>query len=166
MTKKSLEKEILKASSLVRKGEINAAANIYKDILKRFPNNKRARTAFGKIRKKISASEPESLLLKKSIQELSALQRDGKKSEAFQRSIALSKKFSSSYIIHNFLGIFAAQTQNFSESENAFREAIRLKPNYADSHNNLGNVLKAQGKLTEAKRCFNCALKIYYCILL
>jgi tetratricopeptide (TPR) repeat protein len=32
----------------------------------------------------------------------------------------------------------------------AFREALRLDPAYANAHNNLGNVLLAQGKNDEA----------------
>ena len=31
-----------------------------------------------------------------------------------------------------------------------YREAIRLKPDFAEAHNNLGNALQAKGKLDEA----------------
>ena len=41
-----------------------------------------------------------------------------------------------------------------------FREAIRLKPDYAEAHNNLGIALKAQGKLDEAIAEYRAAIRL------
>jgi Flp pilus assembly protein TadD len=38
------------------------------------------------------------------------------------------------------------------------REAVRLRPNFPEAHNNLGNVLREQGNLLEAKACYAEAL--------
>ena len=39
-------------------------------------------------------------------------------------------------------------------------QAISLKPDYVDAYNNLGGVLKAQGKLADAIAAFRAALRL------
>ena len=46
------------------------------------------------------------------------------------------------------------------EAEDSYREALRLKPDYAEAHNNLGNVLWDQGKLEEAEASYREALRL------
>jgi tetratricopeptide (TPR) repeat protein len=41
-----------------------------------------------------------------------------------------------------------------------YRRALELKPDYAEAHYNLGNVLLWQGKLPEASECYRCALAL------
>ena len=45
-------------------------------------------------------------------------------------------------------------------AEQGFTEAIRLNPNFFEAHYNLGNILKAQGKLAAAVESYHCALAI------
>tara|TARA_B100000073_G_C23741671_1_gene573896 strand:- start:512 stop:2638 length:2127 start_codon:yes stop_codon:yes gene_type:complete len=160
MTKSSLERDFLKASSLLRKGNKLDAESIYRNILKRFPKNNRARLALKKMNKTKPNSELTQDFLNRSMNELSELYKNGHIKNALYKAQDLGQKFPESYKIQNFLGICAAQTQSFTLSENAFRKAVMLKANYADAHNNLGNVLKAQGRLKEATKCFKTALKI------
>ena len=46
------------------------------------------------------------------------------------------------------------------ESAACFQQALRLKPDYPDAHNNLGNVLEKQDKLEEALACYQQALRL------
>ena len=48
------------------------------------------------------------------------------------------------------LGTLSIQTKNFNVAIKLLKKATLLKPDYADGHCNLGNVLKAQGKLKKA----------------
>ena len=50
-------------------------------------------------------------------------------------------------------------TARLDEAIDAFRRAIALRPDYAEAHNNLGNVFKDQGRLDEALACFRRALE-------
>jgi tetratricopeptide (TPR) repeat protein len=54
----------------------------------------------------------------------------------------------------NVRGINLAQTGQWQEAEACFREAVRLRPNYPDALNNLGNVLYFAKKLDEAVECY------------
>ena len=53
------------------------------------------------------------------------------------------------------------QNNQLSESESAYRTALKLNPGFAEAHNNLGNVLKDQGRQKEALSAYRKALKIY-----
>ena len=160
MTKPSIERDFLKASSLLRKGNILDAENIYRNILKRFPSNNRARLALIKISKAKSDPELDQNLLNRSINELSELYRKGNIKNALNKAKDLGQNFPTSYKVQNFLGIIAAQSGDLALSESAFRNTIALRKDSADGHNNLGNILKAQGKLHAAIEHFNSALSI------
>ena len=54
---------------------------------------------------------------------------------------------------HRVLSNYGAILQGLAKSEEAelsYRKAIEIKPDYADAHYNLGNILKDLGKLQEA----------------
>jgi len=65
-----------------------------------------------------------------------------------------------SYLGQNNLGNLLIEQGRFEEAVQAFREAIRLKPNFAKTHVQLGNVLAAQGKLAEAEQAFRWAIQL------
>ena len=160
MTKSSLEQNFLKASSLLRKGNVLDAESIYRNILKRFPKNNRARLALIKMNKAKPNSELAQDFLNRSMSELSELYKKGNIENALNKAQDLSQKFPTSHKIQNFLGILAAQSGDLALSESAFKNTIALRKDSADGHNNLGNILKAQGRLEEATKCFKNALNI------
>ena len=46
------------------------------------------------------------------------------------------------------------------EAAACYERALRLKPDYAEAHNNLGNVFMGQGKTDEAAACYQRALRL------
>ena len=60
----------------------------------------------------------------------------------------------------HLLGVIAAQTDRDDLAIGYFHGAIRLKPDFAAAHNNLGNVFKSQRKLREAVACFREATRL------
>ena len=46
------------------------------------------------------------------------------------------------------------------EAIDAYNKALSIKPDYAEAHNNMGNVLRDLGKLNEAIDAYNRALSI------
>jgi tetratricopeptide (TPR) repeat protein len=57
-------------------------------------------------------------------------------------------------------GTMFGQQGNAGQAITHFNEALRLKPNYVDAHNNLGIVLAMQGKSGEAEDHFREAIRI------
>ena len=48
------------------------------------------------------------------------------------------------------LGSLSAQTKNFNEAKQLLEKAIQINPDYADAHNNFGNVLIELGDYQKA----------------
>jgi tetratricopeptide (TPR) repeat protein len=60
----------------------------------------------------------------------------------------------------HLLGVIAAQMGKHDVAGEYIREVIRLKPDFAEAHGNLGNVLQAQGRLNEAAASYQEALRL------
>jgi tetratricopeptide (TPR) repeat protein len=60
---------------------------------------------------------------------------------------------------HNNLGIILFAVGEHARAESAFREAIRIQPDYADAHGNLGNLLSGTD-FPEARYHFEIALRL------
>ena len=56
--------------------------------------------------------------------------------------------------------VMAFQREEYDQSEGLFRRVLRLDARNAEAHNNLGNVLRRQGRLGEAINLFRGALEL------
>ncbi|HSB12368.1 MAG TPA: tetratricopeptide repeat protein [Blastocatellia bacterium] len=81
---------------------------------------------------------------------LTVIQNQTWQNEAAMTSHALAV-FPRWPFMHNYLGARHYFSRNLPQAEKEFEEAIRCRPNYADAHSNLGDVLSAQGRLAEAE---------------
>ena len=54
----------------------------------------------------------------------------------------------------------ATEQGNPNEAIDCYRRALELKPDYAEAHSNLGNVLQDQGRLDDAVACFRRTLEL------
>ena len=157
MAKLSVDKALLKAKSHSAKGEILEAQNLYETILQIFPKNKRAQKgimALKKAKPSISTQDAPAEIMK----HLNSLYNQNQLAEVIKQATPLTRQYPKAFLIWNILGAAAAQTREFDKAIISFEKAISLKPNYADAHNNLGNVLKEQGRLVEAIDSFNKAI--------
>src|SRR5262249_40571131 len=62
--------------------------------------------------------------------------------------------------VHYHLGNALYQMGRVSEAVTAFRESVRLQPDYAEAHVNLGIALKKQGKVAEAVEEYLTAIRV------
>ena len=58
------------------------------------------------------------------------------------------------------LGITVKELGKLDEAEAGFRQAIAFKSDYAEAHNNLGNMLKERGALDEAAASYRQAITL------
>jgi protein O-mannosyl-transferase len=61
---------------------------------------------------------------------------------------------------HNYMGTFLEDQGKFDEALAHYREAVRLKPDYAEAHTNLGAVLAHEGRDAESVAEYNEALRL------
>lgn len=151
----TVEKSLLVAQSYQRKGKTAQAVEIYEAILKKFPKNKRAKNAIALLAKGgNSAPAPQQ------IEKLATLFQQGRFPETIMVAIDLLEKHPNTPLIWNILGLSQINSGQLEDAATSFSTAIRLSPNSADLHFNLGNTLKKQAKYPEATSCFLQALKI------
>ena len=161
MAKLTTEQTMLRAKFHEKKGEVDQACLLYKTILDAFPNNKRAQQALAAL------NEPKSVVSNKGtnppqdqLEALVALYNEGRLNAAVEKAQLLVLDFPSSFLLWNILGAANLGLGKLSKAEVGFRKAAELNPNYADAHNNMGNVLQDQGKLDEAIAAYQRALKL------
>ena len=53
----------------------------------------------------------------------------------------------------HLLGVLACQCGNHRVGIDYIERALQLKPDFAEAHNNLGNIYREMGKLDEAAEC-------------
>ena len=58
------------------------------------------------------------------------------------------------------MGVTLQKLARMDEAEASYREAIGLKPDYAEAHCNLGNTLKELGRLDEAETSYGKAIAL------
>ena len=152
-------------------GRLQAAEQIYRQILQVEPNHPDALHLLGVIASTVGKPEiaidymGRALQLKPDYAEAHAnlglaFNNQGNLDEAvasYRRALALKPDFAE---VHNNLGNALKDKGHLDEAVACYRRALALKPDYAEAHNNLGNALKEQGKLDEAAACYRRALAL------
>jgi tetratricopeptide (TPR) repeat protein len=118
-------------------GRLQAAEQIYRQILQAEPNQADAIHLLGVIAHQMGEHEVAI--------------------GCIQRAIGLDGRASA---YHNNLGEAYRALGRMPEAVACYRRAVELKPDYAEAHSNLGNVLKDLGKLEEAVACCRRAVEL------
>ena len=150
LTTLSLNQAYLLAKKKIKEGAAEEAKNIYKDILKKFPRNKKAHKAL------LTLNKPPDQVVNNLLQ----LYNRGRLVEVIQHSNIVLQQYPDASGVWDVLGLAAIQTGELDLSISAFAKVVELKPNFAGAHNNLGIALKGQGKLEEAIQAYKKALDI------
>ncbi|MGO9108736.1 MAG: tetratricopeptide repeat protein [Thermoguttaceae bacterium] len=108
-------------------GQLDAAAELYREILAAAPQNADAWHLLGLV------------ALQAGNYDLAVNQ--------IQRAIRLKNGVAA---FHSNLGVAYQSMKKLDEATACFRRSIKLAPNQAEAHNNLANVLREQGKVQEA----------------
>ena len=154
-----LDQAIKLAKKKAKEGSTEEAMHIYRDILAKFPKNKRASDGVKRLKNVtigiISKVQdpPQSQQ-----QSIINLYRQGQLKEALEQVTALLQHFPNSSLLYNIFGIIHQGLGQLDAAIAAYSKALALKPDNVDAHNNMGNALKDQGKLEEAIEAYNKAL--------
>ncbi len=159
MTKLSVETELLKAKSHVKRGETEEARKLYQTVLQVFPKNKRAQQGLASLKKSKRSTAPQGPP-QFAINQLVNLYRQGQLAAVVEQATSLTQQYPKASNVWNLLGTAAAQTGKLNLAITAFQKLIGIKPDYADAYNNMGNALKEQGNLEKAIEAYNKALSL------
>jgi protein O-GlcNAc transferase len=153
-----------------RAGQLQAAEQIYRQILTADPQQVDAWHLLGVLAHQVGQHEIAVRYIGRAIQLKgneaafhsnlgNALRDQGKLDEAvasYRRALGLKPKFAEA---HNNLGVALGAQKKLDEAIGAWRRALKFKPDLADALYNLGNALKKQGKTDEALDAWRRVLK-------
>ena len=94
------------------------------------------------------------------VQALVNLYNQGQSADMIKQAKALTLEYPNADDLWNLIGVGALKIGNFKESINAFKKAIKIRPNNAVPYNNMGLTFKKLGKLEEALAAYKKATSL------
>ena len=158
----------LPVSSLLRKAqrhvkaeEFAKAAILYREVLSKFPKNKKAIQGYQKLKAGIaSISSLDSIPPKEKIDELLRLFNSGQFEEVLSRAKLLISLFSSTLSLLNIKGASEVALERYNVAIDSYRQVLKINPNYAEAYYNIGICLHKLGLLDPAIDKYRQAIKI------
>jgi tetratricopeptide (TPR) repeat protein len=152
-------------------GRLQAAEQVYREILAVEPDNANALHLLGVIASQIGKHDIALQYIHQAIrsnnnvaafhstlgQAHHALGNLNEAITSYRQALKLNPHHA---LAHNNLGIVFIDLGKLNDAVACFRQAVQLKPDFTEAHNNLGNVLKDQDKLDEAVTCYRRALQL------
>lgn len=159
MAKPSTNQTLLKALSLARRGDVDSARQLYQLVLDRFPNNKRARDGLAALQgAQLSEHRGDGLLA--DMHRMAAQLKSGDLEPVVKSASTLLKINEENEVLWNIYGTAQARLGNHNQAEHAFKNAVRLAPNFADALSNLAANSVVQDDLDLAVTCYKRALTV------
>ena len=155
-----VDKSLRKALSHIKAGELAEAEKLYKLVLSKFPKNKKAIQGYQKLKVGItSKGELKSEPPQEQVQELLNLYNQGQFEEVLLKIRPLINLFSEAVILYNIQGTVNETLQMYEKAIDSYKQAIKIKPNCADTYFNLGNAFNSAGDLDAAIDSYKKAIR-------
>ena len=158
-----VNKALSQAKSMEQDGKFTQAEHVYREILKQHPTNKLVKKRLESVRKIRAGqghSAPASVSLQAGIEVLVNLFKQGRLPEVLHQGEVLSRQFPGDPTLPNILGAANARMGQTETALACYDRALAIKPDFAEVHNNRGNVLSRLGQHDEAIASFRSALQI------
>ena len=157
----AVDKALRQAQSHIKAGELTEAEELYKQVLFKFPKNKKAiqgyqKLKLGMISKGLSTSEPPQ----EQVENLLSLYNKRQFEELLAKVKPLISLFPKTIELYNLQGASNALIERNGAAIESYDQAIKINPKYADAHLNKGSVLQKNGEFDAAMESFNKALSI------
>ena len=155
-----LDQALKLAKTKAKEGSKKEADFIYREILAKFPKNKKAISGIralsrGSINKNLITQDPNRFQMKLLIN----LQFQGQFQKALSKASKLLREFPNSPELYNHIGIANKQLGKLDEAITAYKRAISIKANFAQAYLNMGIALAEQGIISEARVSFKKAIE-------
>ena len=155
-----LDQALKLAKTKAKEGSKKEADFIYREILAKFPKNKKAiigkrALSRGSSNKNLITQDPNPFQMKLLIN----LQFQGQFQKALSKASKLLREFPNSPELYNHIGIANKQLGKLDEAITAYKRAISIKANFAQAYLNMGIALAEQGIISEARASFKKAIE-------
>jgi tetratricopeptide (TPR) repeat protein len=137
---------------------LEEAQNIFRDILYKFPKNKKALLAL-QLSVAGSAREPQDPP-SQDYQVIISLYTQGKFQQALSGASQMLNLFPNSPMLYNIAGASQAGLTQFDAAIESYKKAIKIEPNSPETYYNMAAALNDKGSFEEAIDSYNKALKI------
>ena len=156
----NVNKTLMKAKSLLKKGELDAAAGLFAAVLDEYPQNRQAAKGLASIeRKRSPVTAGDMQLLQHELQNLVSLFNADKLPQALEVGQRLVSEYPDQPLIHNVLGAVCARLRDYESAIAHYTNAVQLKPDYAEAYNNLGAAFNDIGRHEDAIASYRSAIK-------
>lgn len=153
--KQSVDQSLRKAASLSAKGNIAEAEAIYRNVLERFPTNKRAIDGLSSL-----TSGSDQKAYNRSLEAIFALYDQGRLGEVIDHIRLLIDLYPSQPDLHNIAGAAYAGTGQFEQAIEAYDRAIALKSDYDEVYANRATALIGLKRHAEALASCDRAIRL------
>ena len=143
--KQSVDQSLRKAASLSARGSVSEAEGIYRQVLERFPTNKRALDG---MRALSAPKDPKTY--EKGVAAVLTLYDQGRLHEALDHLRLLIDLHPTQPDLHNLAGAASAGTGQLEAAVESYDRAIALRPDYAEVWSNRASALIGLQRLDEA----------------
>ena len=153
-----LDQALRLAKKKAKEDQYEEAKHIYQDILKKFPKNKLALIAL-----KLLPNRVQSVLQdppKEPLQVVIELYAQGQLRQALSHANEMLERFPNSSILYNIIGVTYTGLMQLDTALDAYKQAVKVKPDYAEAYYNMGVTLKIIGNLQAAIESYEQAIKI------
>ena len=147
-----LETLLIKAKGAAKRGEADAAREIYRQVLEKHPRNPRARAALAALEAAHNSPSQQQFDI------MVAAYQSGRMEEAAREGRVLAQAFPRAHGVQNLLGAALLALDDDAGAVEAFRRAIQADPDHPASYNNLAIALRKLGQLEEAEATYRAVI--------
>ncbi len=156
-----LDQSLKLAKKKIKEGYYGEASLLYRNILKKFPANKKAKIGLNSMSGFPSGITPKvQNPPQNQLTPLINLYGQEQFQQALDQAKGLLELFPNSILLYNIVGSAYSAINQHDAAIDGFKAALRIKPDFAEAYNNMGNVLLDKGDLDGALNSFKRAIKI------
>lgn len=167
----NVEETLIVAYQNHQKNNLNAAEQLYKEVLKKIPGHTDAMFFLGTVSAQLKKFDIAIKLLSKVIKispnyvhayinlgnTYKEIKENNKAINCYEKAIEIEPKLLSAY---DNLGIIFKELGELQKAANYYEKATQIEPNYVEAYNNRGLIFQELDKHQEAIKCFEKAIKI------
>ena len=151
----AIDQVLRKAQTFARKGDKAAAERLYREVLDRFPGNRKAAAELQALSGPATGNPPEAEL-----DHLVALYGAHSWAEALRYADLLLARYPRGEILHNLAGALNAGMGDLGKAVAHYDQAIAIAPDFFEAFNNRGNALLGLKRLEQALASFDAAIRL------